>query len=257
MVITCLDLALAGGVEARVVFTGRGADHGSRYGDANLGSHVGDDPDAVVAARTRLADALGIAPAALTFMHPDHDRGVAVVTEPTGVQPGAELREVDALVTRRPGIGLVALAADCVPVVLVEPEATIVGVVHSGWKGVARDVVGAALDRVEQLGGNVGQVRAWLGPAICGSCYAVPAERVEQVAAVCPEAAATARDGQPALDLRAGISASLRRRGVAQVTTVGGCTAEDPGLYSHRRDGITGRHGAAVVLLPAGSREVA
>ena len=257
MLITSLDLALVGGVEARVAFTGRGPGATSRYGAANLGSHVGDDPAAVVGARRARASALGVDPTPLTFMHPDHGRGVAVVTEPTGVLPGAELRDVDALVTRSPGIGLVALAADCVPTVLVEPEAGIAGVVHSGWKGVALDVVGAALEQVEALGGRAERVRAWLGPAICGACYPVPAERVATVAAVCPEAVSTASDGQPSLDLRAGLTAALRRRGVAELTLVGGCTAEDPGLYSHRRDGVTGRQGAAVVLRPGTVREVA
>jgi YfiH family protein len=257
VVIASLDLALVGGVEARMAFTGRGGDEVSRYGAANLGSHVGDDPDAVVMARSRFAQALGLAPSALTFMHPDHGRGVAVVTDPTGAQPGSELRDVDALVTRRHGVGLVALAADCVPIVLVEPEAAIVGVVHSGWKGVELDVAGAALDEFVLLGGNVERVRAWLGPAICGACYPVPAERVDQVAQVCPEAAATASDGQPALDLRAGLTAALGRHGVADVTRVGGCTREDLGLYSHRRDGVTGRHGAAVVLVRTNLGEVA
>lgn len=257
MIIASLDLALVGGVEARMAFTGRGADRASRYGDANLGSHVGDDPDAVVAARTRLAEAVGLPAASLTFMHPDHGRGVAVVTDPTGVLPGAELRDVDALVTRQPGIGIVALAADCVPIVLLEPHAGVVGVVHSGWKGVALDVAGAALDQVVDLGGDADEVQAWLGPAICGSCYAVPAERVAQVAQTCPEAAAVAADGQPALDLRVGLTAALNRRGVAEITIVGGCTHEDPSLYSHRRDGVTGRQGAVVALVATDVREVA
>jgi len=76
-----LDLALAGGVEARVLFTSRGgaASGGSSrspYAWANLGSHVGDDPAAVVANRRALAEALGVPASAMTFMHPDHGRGV-------------------------------------------------------------------------------------------------------------------------------------------------------------------------------------
>lgn len=272
MIIERLDLALAGGVEARILFTGRGAvpdpvtgpggsgsagpgDPGA-YGWANLGSHVGDDPGAVVSARTRLAGELGVPAGSMTFMHPDHGRGVAVVTSPTGVAPGAELRDVDALVTGIPGVGLVALAADCVPIVLVEPQAAIVAAVHSGWKGVQVDVSGAAVDRIVELGGRPDRLQAWLGPAICGSCYAVPAQRVAEVAAVCPEAVSEASDGQPALDLRAGVAASLGRHGVTQVSLVGACTAEDPGLYSHRRDQRTGRHGAAVAMR-ASDRKVA
>ena len=255
MIIRRLDLALRGGVEARVVFTGRGGtatggSSRSRYAAANLGSHVGDEPAAVVAARSALAGALGIPASAMTFMHPDHGRGVAVVDTPTGIMPGAELRDVDALVTDQPGIGLVALAADCAPVILVEPESGVVATVHSGWRGLALDVVGAAVDRIEQQGGRADRLRAYLGPAICGSCYPVPADRAAQVAAVRPEAVTRAHDGQPAIDVRVGIAARLAELGVG-VELVGGCTAEDPGLYSHRRDGLTGRQAGAVAMVAA------
>jgi YfiH family protein len=252
-----LDLALPGGVEARVVFTNRGsaASGGSSrspYAWANLGSHVGDDPAAVVAARSALAGALGVPASALTFMHPDHGRGVARVSEPTGVTPGAEIRDVDALVTDRPGLGLIALAADCVPVVLVEQVAGIVAAVHCGWRGLAVDVAGAAVGELVAAGGRADRVVALLGPAICGACYPVPAQRAAEVAEVRPEAVTTAPDGQPALDLRAGLVARFAELGVAS-RLVGGCTAEDPGLYSHRRDGRTGRQGGAVALVQVAS----
>ena len=75
-------------------------------------------------------------------------------------------------------------------------------------------------------------------------------ERAAQVRAIVPEAVTTAPDGQPALDLRAGIVARLAELGVGG-HLVGGCTAEDPALYSHRRDRVTGRQGAAVVMVAA------
>ncbi len=250
-----LDLALPGGVEARVLFTSRGgtASGGSSrwpYAWANLGSHVGDDPAAVVANRRALAQALGVPPSAMTFMHPDHGRGVAAVNVPTGVVPGAEIMSVDALVTSTPGIGLVALAADCVPVILVDPVAGVVAAVHSGWRGLALDVVGAAVGEMVATGATATDIRAHLGPAICGACYPVPAERAEEVARVRPEAVTAAPDGQPALDLRAGLVARLVELG-ATTALVGGCTAEDADLYSHRRDGLTGRQGGAVAIVAA------
>jgi YfiH family protein len=250
-----LDLALRGGVEARVVFSdrgraGTGGSSRSPYGEANLGSHVGDDPAAVLAARRALAGTLGVPASAMTFMHPDHGRGVAVVETPTGAEPGAEIRDVDALVTDRMGVGLVALAADCVPVVLVEPQARLVAAVHSGWRGVALDVVGAAVEAVVDRGGRADRLVAHLGPAICAACYPVPPDRAEHVAAVRPEAVTTAADGQPALDLRAGIAARLAELGI-ETTMIGGCTAEDPSLYSHRRDGLTGRQAGAVAMVRA------
>jgi hypothetical protein len=250
-----LDLALAGGVEARVLFSSRGgaASGGSSrspYAWANLGSHVGDDPAAVVANRRRLAEALGVPASAMTFMHPDHGRGVCAVSEPTGVAPGAEISSVDALVTTTAGIGLVALAADCVPVILVDRAGGVVAAVHAGWRGVALDVVGAAVAEMVTAGARAEDVQALLGPAICGSCYPVPDERAEALGRVRPEAGTVAPDGQPALDLRAGLVARLDELG-ATSTLIGGCTAEDLSLYSHRRDGRTGRQGGAVAMVAA------
>lgn len=257
---------LPGGLVARLVFsdregTGPGGSSRAPFHWSNLGSHVGDDPESVRQNRTALADELHVAAADMVFMHPDHGRGVALVggdDQPavdrrgavTGVAPGSEIQAVDAIVTCEPGVGLVALAADCVPVLLVSREPVAVAAVHSGWRGVLVDVVGAALGQLEAIGAHPGQVRAWLGPAICGRCYAVPADRVEQVREVAPQAVSTAADGQPALDLRAGIAARLARAGVA-VELVGGCTAEDASTYSHRRDGRTGRQAGAVALLAA------
>ncbi len=250
-----LDFALAGGVEARVLFTGRGsaASGGSSrspYASANLGSHVGDDPSAVVANRSALAQALGVPAASMTFMHPDHGRGVARVTGATGVHPGAEVQAVDALVTDHVGIGVVALGADCVPVILIDPEAGVVAAVHSGWRGVVLDVVGAAASAMAELGAHTVDTEAVLGPAICGACYAVPQDRADQVSEACPAAMATAHDGQPALDLRAGLVARLTELGISS-QMVGGCTAEDSGLYSFRRDGRTGRQAGAVAIVAA------
>jgi hypothetical protein len=187
----------------------------------------------------------------MAFMHPDHGRGVAVVAEPTGVVPGAELRDVDALVTDRVGIALVALAADCVPILLVDPQARVVAAVHCGWRGLALDVLGAAVAGMTGLGAQPSRLRAVLGPAICGACYPVPPDRAAALAQVRPEAVVAAPDGQPALDLRAGLRARLAELG-ATADLVGGCTAEQPEQYfSHRRDGRTGRQGGAIVMLEA------
>jgi copper oxidase (laccase) domain-containing protein len=112
------------------------------------------------------------------------------------------------------------------------------------------DVVGAAIQAMRRLGASESGVRAVLGPAICGQCYAVPSRRAEEVRQVRPEAVGVARDGQPSVDVRTGIMVRLAELG-AESTVVGACTAEDSTLFSHRRDGRTGRQGGAVVIAAA------
>jgi hypothetical protein len=99
-----------------------------------------------------------------------------------------------------------------------------------------------------------------LGPAICGACYEVPATMRDEVDAAVPGSAATTRRGTPGIDLRAGLVGQLAAAGVTDVTVSDRCTAEDPNLFSYRRDGATGRFAGIAWLsgawVPgAGSRE--
>ncbi|HEY6795968.1 MAG TPA: laccase domain-containing protein, partial [Kineosporiaceae bacterium] len=95
-----------------------------------------------------------------------------------------------------------------------------------------------------------GRVRAALGPGAGGCCYEVPQDLQDDVCAVLPEARARTTWGTAALDLRAGCAAVLRSAGVGAITTVGGCTIEDPALYSYRRAQVTGRFAGVVMMAP-------
>ena len=91
---------------------------------------------------------------------------------------------------------------------------------------------------------------ALIGPMACGTCYEVPAELRDAVAASLPEAwSITSRD-TPALDLRAAITSQLGRAGVGEITHDTRCTIETADLFSHRREGTTGRFAGYVWLEP-------
>jgi hypothetical protein len=228
----------------RVVTDRRGGRSASPYDSFNLGGHVGDDPVAVAANRARLAAELGVAEAQLVWMTQVHGTGVAIV-EDAEENPVAD---VDALVTATPGLVLCVLVADCVPVLLADPVAGVVAAVHAGREGVRRGVVPAALAAMTRLGAHPADVEALLGPAVCGLDYEVPAAMQAEVARVAPAAAVRTRTGTPGLDLRAGIAEVLRGAGVRQVVHDPRCTVEDPRLFSHRRDGVTGRQAGVVWL---------
>ena len=215
------------------------------YDLGNLADHVGDDIDHVLTNRAALAARVGVDGGHVVTMAPVHGNDVAQVAGPSE-QPVAE---VDALVTTVPGLALLVLAADCVPVLLGDSGRGVVAVVHAGWRGVRSDVVGQTLASMAELGASLDRVRAVVGPTICGRCYDVPRERFDDVVAVAPEAASVAVRGLPGLDLRAAVVARLRAAGVTPQLH-GGCTAETPSLYSYRRDHVTGRHGGVITLLP-------
>ena len=152
--------------------------------------------------------------------------------------------EADALVTTEPGVALMARSADCVPVLLADTAGSVVGAVHAGRVGFAAGVVPATVARMRELGAD--QVVAFVGPAICGGCYEVPAVMRDEVAAAESAAAATTRWGTPALDVPGGVVAQLGAAGVA-VEVDGACTYEDATTWSYRRQGAAaGRMGALI-----------
>jgi len=228
----------------RVVTDRRGGASAAPYDTFNLGAHVGDDPAAVAANRARVARELRVPEDRLVWMTQVHGTGVAVVDGP---QQGP-VPDVDALVTATPGLVLCVLVADCVPVLLADPVAGVVAAVHAGREGVRQGVVPAALAAMTRLGARPGDVTALLGPAVCGACYEVPAAMQAELARVVPGAAVRTRKGTPGLDLRAGLDARLRAAGVPEVVHDPRCTVEDPRLFSHRRDGVTGRQAGLVWL---------
>lgn len=200
---------------------------------------VGDHAEPAVreAALAEVAEATGAEP---VLMRQVHGAGVEVVGDARALDPP----EVDALVTDRAGVALLARAADCVPVLLVGDDGR-VAAVHSGRPGLAAGVVPAAVARMRELGST--HLTAWVGPHVCGACYEVPEEMRDEVAAVVPAARSTTSWGTPALDLGAGVLSQLADAGVADVRVVDRCTREDDAWPSYRRDGRAATRFAGVV----------
>jgi polyphenol oxidase len=231
-----------------VVTTRAGGQSAGPFARFNLSTGVGDDPVAVAANRRRLATELGVR--GVVFLNQVHGTQVAVVDAVP--RPGEPDRPgTDAAVTALPGVALAVLTADCVPVLLADPQAGVVGVAHAGRVGAAAGVLSATLAAMEGLGARAGDCEALLGPAVCGACYEVPAEMRDAVEAALPGSATRTRRGTPGLDLRAGLRAQLAALGVAKVGVDPRCTVEDPDLYSYRRDRRTGRLAAVTWLDPS------
>jgi YfiH family protein len=250
----------------RIVTSRRGGVSKPPYESFNLGNGVGDEPAAVAANRDRLAREVALAPARIAWMHQVHGADVTVLDAagvPVGDRPGApagdpadsagpaprcDAPRCDALVTGAPGLALAVLVADCVPVLLADRRAGVVAAVHAGRPGAAAGIVPRTLQAMCAHGARPADIDALLGPAICGSCYEVPPDMQANVERRLPGSAARTTAGTTGLDLRAGIARQLAAAGVPEVVHDPRCTAEDPDLYSYRRDGVTGRQAGLVWL---------
>ncbi|ACQ80656.1 protein of unknown function DUF152 [Beutenbergia cavernae DSM 12333] len=231
------------GPAVRAFFTTRaGGLSAAPYASLNLGLGVADDERAVRANRLRVAELLG---APVAFATQVHGPDVAEVDAGADVRAGS-VAVADALVTRRTDIGLGVLVADCVPVLIAAtgPDgAPVLATAHAGRAGLLAGVVGATVAAVRSRGG--GDLRAVVGPAICGRCYEVPESMRDEVAEAYPAARATTSWGTPSLDLPGAVVTGLTADGV-DVVRVDVCTREDAAMFSHRRDGVTGRSAGVI-----------
>jgi YfiH family protein len=232
-----------------IAFTDRhGGTSGGPFASLNLSPATGDDAEAVA----RNLDLVGRSFAGdralrrLVLMHQVHGAGVHVVGEDDLDAPHPPV--VDALVTDLPGVALVVRVADCVPVLLADPEAGVVGAAHAGRPGLVAGVVPRAVQGMRDLGAR--RITAWIGPHVCGACYEVPEQLRADVAAVVPEAFGETSWGTPAVDVGAGVLAQLAAEGIEAVDA-SRCTLEDRDLYSFRRQGTSsGRLAGLVAVWP-------
>ena len=203
----------------------------------NLGDHIGDDPDAVAANRRRLAAAIGLPVDRVVWMNQVHGEHVECVDAPRT----DAFEATDALVTTTRGLALAVVTADCVPVLMADSRAGVLGAAHAGRVGAAAGVVLQTLEAMLEAGARPGDVSVLLGPAVSGANYEVPEEMAAEVEAQLPGSRTTTAAGTPGLDLRAGIARQLIDAGITAIDIDPRCTVADPALFSHRRDAPTGR----------------
>ena len=206
----------------------------------NLGDHVGDDPQAVARNRALLRRELPSDPVWLKQVHGARCVDAALAA------PGTE---ADASFTRERGVVCAVLVADCLPVLFCDDEATVVGVAHAGWRGLAAGVVEATVGAMALPGERL---MAWLGPAIGPQAFEVGNEVRECFLAVDAAAAAAfvaAPDGKWLCDIALLARQRLSALGIRRIAGADSCTVGDSTrFFSYRRDGVSGRMASLVWL---------
>jgi polyphenol oxidase len=216
-----------------VAFTTRagGVSEGA-YASLNLGRKSGDVSENADENRRIACAAIGADVAQLALNYQVHS------TRVVRAAPAMRGEHADGLWTDEPGLPILAMSADCLPLALVRTDERVpaVAVLHAGWRGLLAGIVG---EGVAALGG--GALAAAVGPGIGPCCYDVG----EEVAAPFRDRFGddVMRDGR--LDLWSSAERALREAGVERVDRFDRCTYCEPKLFfSHRRDaGVTGRQG--------------
>ena len=245
------------GVDA-LVTTRLGGTSGGPYGSLNLGLHVGDAEDAVIENRRRALSGLGATLDQVVFAEQVHGSRVGVVG-PDHAGSGAtslddSVRGADALVTTAPGLVLAILVADCVPLVLTDPEAGLLAVVHAGWRGTAGRVVAATVEAARAQGADPRRIRAALGPSVPEARYRVGTDVAEAVRGSVEgdhEGIVVEHADGLHLDLGRANELQLQEAGVAPEHIVSGAPGtDDQRFFSDRRTRPCGRFALLARLRP-------
>lgn len=246
------------------VTTRLGGESTGRYASLNVGLHVDDDPETVVRNRRRLFTAFDLPFARSVWCTQVHEARVAVVDEDTvrAGPRGAETQDdalagTDAVITAVPGIALCVMLADCVPVVVYDPDHHVVGVAHAGWRGTVARISSATVRTMrDRFGSNPARLVAAVGPSISPTAYEVGADVADAARAafgddvgqvVLPAAA----HGKWRFDLWRANALDLEQAGLpSPAIEVAGVSTTDhlDELYSHRAERATGRFATITVL---------
>jgi len=155
----------------------------------------------------------------------------------------------DAMWTDRPGVLLGVAAADCVPVLVADPEGPI-GAAHAGWQGTTLRVAEALVEAMVAGGAARERLVASLGPAIGPCCYVIDMERATVVNERIGESSLRKANDRIVMDLWAANTAQLRSVGVTRIEISAVCTLSGGAdLWSYRGRGADGVYGTQLGFL--------
>lgn len=217
------------------------------YDTLNLALHVGDDPINVLKNRTILSEEYHFILENLIYMDQTHSDNIHIV-EDTAIN---KIENCDAIITNQRNIPLMVMVADCIPVMIYDPQNRVIAAVHAGRNGTFKDIAVKTIQKMhEHFQTNFHEVLVGLGPSIHDCCYEVGTEIVDIVQRSFGEKYIKTRASKTYLDLQTLNFDRLTEAGVdpkhIEISPV--CTSCDTNYFSYRREHITGRFAGVIKL---------
>lgn len=234
------------------ILTRRGGFSKPPYDSLNTGGTVGDDPDNVLKNHQKIFDVLGYDYSSRFDVWQVH--GTEIICTDSPRPQGSPHKKADGILTDQHNVTLFMRFADCVPILIFDPDNIVLGLVHAGWQGTVNRVVQAAVEKMMfTYGSTPKSLLVGIGPSICADCYEVGQEVYDSFTAAFGDEGDQfffTNQDRLHLDLCQANSKILRDIGVEQIAKANICTACHPDeWYSHRgQKGKTGRFGVIMSL---------
>lgn len=230
------------------MFTRHGGVSNNSHRSLNLGFHVGDRSVHVRSNRRLLKEALGLR--TLVSSSQTHGDRVIILEETAG---DLELAGYDALITDRPGMGLMIQQADCQAVLLHDPGRGVVAAIHAGWRGSVANIIGKTIRTMQSaFRTRPGDLRAVISPSL-GPCCAEFRNHCWEL----PPSFTRFQVDRNLFNFWEISRFQLRGAGLRDehVDITEKCTMCSRDFFSHRRSGknssrVTGRNGSVIALRP-------
>lgn len=205
------------------------------YTGLNVGLGSDDDRDIILQNR-KMAGAAIIENAPIHSVHQIHSH-IAVIANEKTISDNRP--QADALVTNRPDILLSILTADCVPILLADYDAGVVGAAHAGWKGAISGVCDNVVALMESLGAKRDNISAAIGPCISQKSYEVDSafrERFMDDNVMNEHFFKNGKAGRYQFDIEAYAASRLANVGVKNIHCLGQDTySQEDDFFSYRR----------------------
>ena len=245
-------------ISVRHAFTTRhGGVSGGIFKSLNLAQNRGDDAERVRENYSIICKDLGISPKSLVFTRQIHENTVKTVTAKDAGELFADVPcECDGLITSDAAASLIIFIADCVPLLMHDPQKGVIAAVHAGWRGTVKNICGVAAEKMAaEFGCDPRNIRAAIGPSISACCYEtdreVPTALFESLgdgAASC----VTQRGEKYMVDLKRANLLFLKNAGLTDenIFVSEDCTMCESDMYwSHRATGGQRGSQAAIITL--------
>lgn len=215
------------------------------YDSLNLGLHVGDAPELVMANRELLCKQLALTaePVWLEQVHGTHVLNLDALS----LDPAVDTPIADACYSRTASLVCAIMTADCLPVLLCNQAGTEVAAAHAGWRGLCDGVIEAT---AAQFSSPMDELIAYLGPAIGSQKFEVGVEVKHAFCGLHPQAAACfiPRGDKYLADIIGLAKLRLSLLGIKHIYSADICTVSDTDYFSYRRDKVTGRMASLIWL---------
>ena len=205
------------------------------YAGLNVGLGSDDDRDIIIQNRKLASNAI-LPDAPMHSVHQIHSN-IAVIADAKSASDNRP--QADALVSDQPNMALGILTADCVPILLSDSQAGVIGAAHAGWKGAISGICERVINLMERLGASRDTIACGIGPCISQKSYEVDNGFYKNFISDDPSNEHFFKSGKAdhyQFDIEAYVASRLAKAAIKNIYCLGQDTySQEDEFYSYRR----------------------